>query len=422
VKKVGIFAFLPFVVFALEQVNLIKDASFEKENEVWHTQITWWHTPYLATVSAHDAENSFTGWFSGSGDTRSDPGFRSRYEQAIITQGFLFEKTIEDIDSLTVAYTILPLKNDFDNTYAVSVLLNLNVTRPDKMKAGYALLEPDTILAWISPPVYYLEQVDQLGDTTWHLLERNIRQDIKDHKADSIPLNSTVDSIVLCCTGTHSSSDWVWHGQKVFFDDVRLMGYADFDVGIKEITSGEVVSPGVPYTPEARIKNFGREDADDFWIILTIEDSTGIMRIDTVPYTLPADTEDTLAFDPVTFSVPGTYYLHIRTEMEPDECDEDDEKSLQISVTGVEEPVTHQPDKVNLDVSLVRAEFRVSYSIPAGQTGTITLYNSAGQRIESKTVQGAGETVMCEDLSSGVYFVRLDAPDYSLSHKVVVVQ
>ncbi|MBN2378815.1 T9SS type A sorting domain-containing protein [candidate division WOR-3 bacterium] len=419
-KRVGAAVLLPFLLLALEKVNLIKNSSFERDDETWHawTESDAW--PSVSISNKHDSCYIYSGRYSGSGDTRPNPGeIEWNYlESAYLVQAIPELKTLEDVDSLMLTYAVFPLNGVLTMSCASEIFLHFNREGHNWLWIGYGIKTPDWDLVNTSF-LKHLGQVDFPDDTLWHEFTRNIGEDIRQNQDPVLSPTEQVDSLVIRVIGVYRNP---WRGQKVFFDDVRLMGYADFDVGVKEITSAEVASPDVPYTPEARIKNFGREDADDFSIILTIEDSTGIMRIDTVPYTLPADTEDTLAFDSVTFPVPGAYNLHIRTEMVPDECDEDDEKSLQIAVTGIEEPVTHQPDKVDLDVRLVRAGFRISHSISAGQTGTITLYNSAGQRMESKTVQGAGETVMGEGLSNGVYFVMLDSPDYSLSHKVVVVQ
>jgi hypothetical protein len=262
-----------------------------------------------------------------------------------------------------------------------------------------------------------LDQFDWHNDTLWHTFAKEIAEDIRSIYVPPLSIDEPVDSFLLWGTGLHRLSGW--RGQKIFFDDVRLLGYADYDVGVKEITSSTTASPGVPYTPEARIKNFGREAADDFSIIVTVEDSTGFMSIDTFPYTLPGDTEDTVTFDEVTFTLPGAYFLHVRTVHDPDECDEDDEKTIEIAVSGVEEPVTHPTDEVNLDVTQVRAGFRVSYSIPRNQSGTLSLYNPAGRRIDETVVHGSGEWRF-EGISAGVYFVRLDARGSTLSRKVVV--
>ena len=213
----------------------------------------------------------------------------------------------------------------------------------------------------------------------------------------------------------------LWRGQKAFFDAIRLMGYADYDVGIKEITSTSSTSPDVPYAPEAWIKNFGRENADDFLCIAEIEDTTGIAYLDTIPYTLPADTEDTVAFAPCTLSA-GHYTLRVRTVMDPDECDEDDEMCIQLDVTGIGE--TPAPEKVSFDVTPIYAGevLKVSFETPKGQLAVLALYNSAGQRVETLHVTGSGQVCIGKGLSAGVYFVRLEAETFTLTRKAVKIR
>jgi hypothetical protein len=61
-RRVGILIVLPLLAFALEKVNLIKDHGFEKDSDVWNTYLAGTGFPnFVATVSNHDSEDSFTG-------------------------------------------------------------------------------------------------------------------------------------------------------------------------------------------------------------------------------------------------------------------------------------------------------------------------------------------------------------------------
>ena len=119
-------------MFALERVNLIKDHSFEKDSEVWHTRIYGWGFPDNMTVkvSRHDDEYSYTGGYSGSGDTREEP-FNppaGNADHAYLTQGFCVRKTYADadIDSLTLNYSLYPLDGDIEKTCLCYILLYLD--------------------------------------------------------------------------------------------------------------------------------------------------------------------------------------------------------------------------------------------------------------------------------------------------------
>ncbi|NLI98790.1 hypothetical protein GX441_09075, partial [bacterium] len=68
-KRLIVVLFLPLMLFGLERVNLIKDAGFEKDSDVWDSYVgrgpTHGLTP-AATVSTHDSEKAYSGSFSAS--------------------------------------------------------------------------------------------------------------------------------------------------------------------------------------------------------------------------------------------------------------------------------------------------------------------------------------------------------------------
>ncbi|MBN2378580.1 hypothetical protein JXM67_02100, partial [candidate division WOR-3 bacterium] len=254
-KRISVLTILPLLLFALEKVNLVKDHSFEKDSEVWHTRVGggW---PQIALVSRHDPESAYTGEYSGSGDTRPEPENPplSFVQSAYVIQGFSSpKKTVEDIDSLTLFYSARYLYDDVDRSFLAYILLHLNANSEDFMKVGYILKRPGEPIG-TQPHYAIFKSTSFTQDTLWHTLSEGISTDIRSW--GSIPLNAVVDSFILWVTGFNLPP---WRGQKVFFDDVRLMGFADYDVGVKEITS---VTETIPYTPAALIKNFGREPAE----------------------------------------------------------------------------------------------------------------------------------------------------------------
>jgi hypothetical protein len=128
-----------------------------------------------------------------------------------------------------------------------------------------------------------------------------------------------IDSIIFIGWGANYPP---WRGLKASFDDIRLTSYADYDVGVKEILD----FTGKPYVPRARIKNFGRKASNDFYVIAEISNNLGIVYSDTLPWSLPADTEDTVSFNEFKPEFAGEYTLNVRTRMiSPDAIDESDE-------------------------------------------------------------------------------------------------
>jgi len=211
-----------------------------------------------------------------------------------------------------------------------------------------------------------------------------------------------------------------WRGQKIYWDDVRLMGYADYDVGVKEILSGDSLEVGTPYAPIVRIKNFGRENADSFLVIAEIWDGASIIYSDTLPWTLEGDTEDTVTFADFDPPTTGPYTLTVRTFMEPDECDEDDEMFKEIGHTAVSE--SPLPEGISLKVRSIASPLQVFYSLPQNQEGTLTLYEATGRRIERMAVTRSGSVEFGDGLASGVYIVRLECGSSAYTGKVVLVR
>ncbi|NLI98300.1 T9SS type A sorting domain-containing protein [bacterium] len=233
---------------------------------------------------------------------------------------------------------------------------------------------------------------------------------------------TTVDSFILMGWGNWATPS-VWYGQKIYWDDIRLTGYADYDVGVKGILSGDSVWKSTAYTPTARIKNFGRKVADSFLVIGQIEGGSGVVYADTLTWSLTADTEDTVSFKEFKPSDAANYTLTVSTVMTPDESDEDDVMSKTLYGSGIEEqPI---PQALNLDViSLQVGEgvLRVSYSLPLGEQGTISLYDPTGRRSENLRVKGEGKVSFKSGLASGVYFIRLETEKMSVTKKTLLLR
>jgi len=405
---------LPLVLFALETVNLIKDAGFEKDSDVWQT-----YTgrndgrPDSAIANRHDAEKALKGGFSGSCDNRTGDYSSIYYDSAIVIQGFCCRKTVSDLDSLTLNYAVFPLSLLPARAQACWIAFYLDAGKNPYWIAGYFLVR-EGVTPIVFPPNKMLDFFYFPDDTSWYPLTRNIRGDLE---AGGIPTNATVDSFLLMGLGAYVPPRY---GQKIYWDDVRLTGYADYDVGVKEIISGDSLREGHPYTPEARIKNFGRENAE-FSVIAEIWDGETQVYYDSLPWSLEGDTEDIASFAEFTPNRSSSYILTIRTVMEPDESDEDDALSKFLIYTGITEPVTH-PDAITLQVRSFTDPLCVSYSIPQGQQGTLTLYDAAGRRIERMAVQGSGKVDFPSTLPSGVYFVRLESADLTITRKAVLVR
>ena len=421
-RRMFAFVFLPVVLFALEPVNLIKDGGFEKDSELWleRSEI---HGPgsFDSTVyNSHDPDSAYIGNYCGSIDGRKRPaenlprnyGVRGNFYQ-IIT----YPKKLKDLDSLELFHMCL-FRTEGSKYSAWAYGTRLYFTRPSDgalIDVFYMYYVPNLTPA-PDKPTYKGFRDTIASEGVWYGPKRDLKADLIGEKGLSEDIE--LDTFLLY----EASYEYygAWRSQKAFFDGVRLTGYADYDVGVKEILSGDSLREGHSYTPEARIKNFGRESADSFLVIAEIWDGESLIYEHTISHSLPGDTEDTLEFNPFTPESSGSYTLTIRTVMEPDESDEDDQLSKSLIYTGITEAPT--TDLITLDVRSFTDPLCVSYSIPQGQQGTLTLYDAAGRKIKRLDVRGSGKVDFSSTLTSGVYFVRLETGQATVTRKAVVLK
>jgi len=421
-KRFAFLAFLPVVLFALETVNLIKDGGFEKDSEVWleRSEI---HGPgsFDSTVyNRHDPDSAYIGNYCGSIDGRKRPAQNLPPLYGI--EGFFYQiipypKQLKDLDSLELFHSAI-FRNEGIKSSAGSYGTVLNFSRPSDgalIEVWYAWLVPGSTPTPDSPT--YKVFADTIPDEgVWYGLKCDLKAGLIGEKGLSEDIE--LDTFLLFEASVYYYG--TWRGQKAFFDGVRLTGYADYDVGVKEILSGDSLREGHPYTPEARIKNFGRENAPEFYVIAEVWDEETQIYYDSLPWSLEGDTEDIASFAEFTPDHPAPYILTIRTVAEPDESDEDDELSKFLIYTEITEAPT--TDHMTLEVRSFTDPLCVSYSIPAGQPGTLTLYDAAGRRIERVNVRGSGKVDFNSALPSGVYFVRLEAGQATLARKAVILR
>jgi len=419
-KRFAFLAFLPVVLFALEPVNLIKDAGFEKDSELWLMRSEAEGEYDSTIINRHDPDSAYIGEYCGSIDGRKKPApsLPELYNVVgYLYQMIIYPKKLKDLDSLDLYHMALfyvPGSKSSVREYGVS----LYFTRP----SNGALI--DVCYFWLSPGstpapdnAFFKGFPDTISDEgVWSSLRRDLEDDLIGIKG----LSEEIELDTFLLFGASVYYYGTWYGQKAFFDGVRLTGYADYDVGVKEILSGDSLREGHPYTPEARIKNFGRENAPEFYVIAEVWEEETRIYYDSLPWSLEGDTEDIASFAYFTPDHPAPYILTIRTVMEPDESDEDDELSKPLIYVGIAEVPT--TDHMILEVRSFTDPLCVSYSIPAGQPGTLTLYDPAGRRIERVNVRGSGKVDFNSALPSGVYFVRLESADLTITRKAVLLR
>jgi hypothetical protein len=427
-KRLSVFIFLPLILSALERVNLIRNGSFERDDSIWIVESGASMNPNPAIGTTKDSSESISGKFSASADTKERPTWSGGglYDTVVVRQYFLASKKLSDLDSLSWHHLIIPCSPS-SVTSADMCIVGFTFANPERNGFSYTFINPELNAGY---GIYILEKISE-DDLVWRPFEKSLQQDFVE--SNLVPSNRELASFVLIGWGIwwdfHS-----WWGQKVYWDDIRLMGYADYDVGVKYLLSPDSIgtsealgeslrnSPLADYTPVAGIKNFGREDAPEFSVIAEIWEGETRLYYDSLPWSLTSDTEDTVTFADFTPTNAANHTLTVRTVMEPDESDEDDEMSKTLYGTGISEPVTHLAP-ITLDVRSLTHPLRVSYALPYGEQGTLTLYDATGRRIERVNVKASGSIEeFTSALPSGIYIVRLESGHGSISRKAVVLK
>ena len=105
------------------------------------------------------------------------------------------------------------------------------------------------------------------------------------------------------------------------------------------------------------------------------------------------------------------------------ECEDDDQMSKTLTTSAVSE----SPSMAHLDLEITNtlissSPLRVSYSIPANQPGTISVYDPSGRCAHTRSVTGTGKLDFDTKLPAGVYIVKLESEGDAVSRKAIILR
>lgn len=412
-RRCFVVASLPVMLFALTKVNLIRNRGFERTDH-WQVSLASHLEPNTAEASAHDGGDSWSGEFAAFGDTRTAPSW-NQFNTGVnfdIYQEFVTPKVLADFDSICWHQRV-----DFkDGTYfrgecfMVALRYQEGPVGIDSgicygfMKTSYTYLD-----GWVDVSENFTAE-----DTAWRYYARSYAADF----ADSFQVSTHhFSQFVLTGYGW-----WLpgWYGQKVWFDDVRLMGWADYDAALTRI-SGELAQPAV------MLWNNGRKDQDGIKVTVAISDSGSVVFCDTAVVGLDSDDSMEVKFKTWTPNPHVNYLVSYSTGnfagMDQDECDENDvmtNQNASVSEPPPVTPVTPLPDFDMLSPVGLRITLRFSESKECSQ---VSVFDASGRKIDVLDVpQSGGILKWGEDRSPGVYFMRVEGEGNRQTEKVVLVR
>jgi hypothetical protein len=393
---------------ALSRVNLIRNRGFERTDH-WQVSLASHLEPNTAEVSVQDNAEHYSGNYAAFGDTRTSPTWQE-FNTGVnfnIYQEFVTPKVLADFDSISWSQCV-----DFKNgtfyrgeCFMIALRYLEGPVGIDSgicygfMKTTYTFLD-----GWVDVSQNFSAQ-----DTAWRTYARSYAADF----ADSFQVSTHhFSQFVLTGYGWWLPS---WYGQKVWFDDIRLMGWADYDAALTRIT-GELSNPSV------MLWNNGRKDQDGIKVTVAISDSGSVVYVDTVVVVLDSDDSVEVAFKSWT-PEPGAEYLITYSTgnfagMDADECDEDD--TLTKEYLAVYEGHTDIQPEIQM-LSAVGPRIVCSFSQSA-KSSQVSVFDASGRKVDELSVpQLDGVMQWGENRSPGVYFMKVEA-DGNRPHKVVLVK
>lgn len=267
-------------IYSLQPVNLIVNGNFDRDIRKYDRFFEW-DTSTKGSLNGEkvrfglpDSSNYFSPFYSISIDTREDAEVPYK---GFILERFVLPKKASDLIELSWKHYVLYKEDDYDKTYAYFIVL---------------LTPVDTVVNWPLPFLYWI----YLRDTTeeiaipsfkflipegkqWHTTERDLDVDFSEKMISS---DMEFGGIQVECRSEYEEG--VSRGQKVWWDDIRLMGWADYDRALTRIVSG-VPERNRPYTGEVMLWNNGRKGLSTSWIkMLVIKDDRDTLYNEDVLY------------------------------------------------------------------------------------------------------------------------------------------
>ncbi len=431
-------------IYGLEPVDLVINEGFDEpiKNFIDMKSFEW--DTLLHTSSSENAEflklglpdssiyHSFP--HSLSIDTREDgvyeSGERYSFYGVEVKERLLVPKSIVDLTSFSWWHRVEYKSHEYDSVYQYEI---------------YLCFPPDTVVDDITQFFMWVYTTDTTEDNygeIYHKIlpvpEENIwkQYEVDIHK--ELLEEMGVDTVWI--GGVMVESSWFGslldnrnRGQKVWWDDIRLVGWADYNRALTRIVSG-VPEKNKPYTGEVMLWNNGRERLDVSNVeMVVIKDGVDTVYQERVTkWNIESDDSVKVSFFPEW--VPeedGNYRIEFYTgylwgkyfgdELVIDECDDDDYLFMEFTL-GVKENGDRGKGIKWLKQSSKYMEFGM------GITGyaDIGLYDVQGRKIDdiySGYLNGKNKiTYDWRNLSKGVYFIRVEMGDKVITEKVLKVR
>ena len=345
--KILIMAIFYMGLYGLEPVNIIENSSFEVEQEPWYfySQKKFVPEDYDGEHNKTD-DNSYEGEYSGSLDVREVPEVNgnsdtwiSLYYVMPLKKAYRFG----DMDRMEFAMYVEYRNGDYEMTsfFEEQLLYYYGdiVKEKGKPEFLYEIYHCKKGL-FLVPDYGAVEEIPSEGEWVWY--ERDLKKDMEEQ---GISADTLINYVRLRDFGIFyydaTMATYYWHGQKVYWDALRLYAWADKDIGIVRYR-GDTLSYGQgEIEPSVVIWCNGRERLEDIPVILNVKGPDGeeIYEDTVMVERLNSDDSVKVNFNEFMPYMDGYYDLYFMTGnyagiIIEDESYEDDTLRVRIEVKG----------------------------------------------------------------------------------------
>jgi len=231
------------------------------------------------------------------------------------------------------------------------------------------------------------------------------------------------DGGIMATTQDADTTDMTWVSAYLCMMGLdRLIGEVyDYDAGALEIIGlhdGDQIEEGTRMDLVAVVSNYGRQPLSGVSVTLSgsasgsAESDLAFLGMDTI----------TLVFD---WLVPDSAVLTLALSHPEDERHANDTLIVRLNkAAGINEG-PKKPSSLHLEVACLTKSFcRITYALPEGNQGELTLYDVLGARIMKEGLPASEGSVNwnLSNLSNGVYFLRLDTGTRSKTSRFLLLR
>jgi len=189
------------------------------------------------------------------------------------------------------------------------------------------------------------------------------------------------------------------------------------DLAVTDISVSEGFSP---YDFEVTVANNGDEDVELEQVILTMFEGEMLQAAETTFVDIPSGDEFVALFEEWYVFDPGEYTLFAEVVKHADEVPPNDTLSLTtfLGPTGISE--TEPVAAIHLDIHVLSSDMLlIKY---AGADAELTVYDVTGSEIDQFGISEGNVNYNVADLPEGMYFMRLQTRECSLTRKFTVLR